>query len=85
MEVGGRKLNCLPICKFDYDNLSWIGKCVLASIMLELWDTIEKDLGYDASIPEFFCAIIQKQQQVNSSAVRTLFRALQTIRLADEP
>ena len=33
-------------------------KAVLASIMPEIWETIEKDLGYDASIIEVFCAII---------------------------
>ena len=37
---------------------SWSGKSALASIMLEMLDTIEKELGYDASCAEVFCISI---------------------------
>ena len=58
---------------------------MLASITLELWETIKKDLGYNASGPEVFCAITQNQQLVNFSAVRALFQALKKMRLTDKP
>ena len=58
---------------------------MLASITLKFWDTVEKYLRYDASYPKFFCTTIQNHQQVNSSAICTLFQALQKMRLMDEP
>ena len=57
---------------------------MLVSITLELWETIGKDFGCDASVPEVFCAIIQKQQQVNYYAVHTLAQDLQKMRLTDK-
>ena len=82
--VGYGKGNYLPICNFDCDNIAWIRKSVLVSITLELWETIKKDPGYDASGPEFFCSIIQNQQRVNSSAICALIQALKTMRLTDK-
>ena len=75
--VGGRKINFLPICNFAHNNISWVGKSVLTSITIEIWENIKKDLRYDASVSEVFCTIIQKQQQVNSSAVCALDQSLQ--------
>ena len=75
---------CLHVCNFDCNNLAWIGKAVLASIILDLCETVEKYLRYDASVPEVFCAIIQKQQHVNSSVVFMLVQALQKMRPTDE-
>ena len=57
---------------------------MLGSITLKLWETIEKDLRYNTSRIEVFCSIVQKQQQVNSSVVCSLFQALQKIRLTDD-
>jgi hypothetical protein len=75
----------VPVCTFDEDNLAWSGSAILASIKIELWEAIEKDLGYDASGPEVFNAIVRKQQQVNSSSVRALVVTLSKMRLNDEP
>jgi hypothetical protein len=36
-------------CDYDLDNLKWSGKAILNSGTLPLWETIEKDLGVDAS------------------------------------
>ena len=55
--VGYRKGDCLPICNFGCDNLSWSEKCVLASITINPWGTNEKYLDYDASGLKFSCAI----------------------------
>ena len=52
----------LPICNFECNNLAWGGKDVLVSIKLDIWETIKKYLGYNASSPDFFCAVIQKKQ-----------------------
>jgi hypothetical protein len=41
----------LPACTFDGDNLSLSGTAILASISIELWESIEKDLGYDTTGP----------------------------------
>ena len=75
--VGYRTRYCLPICNFYFDNITWRRKALLESITLEIWDTIKKDLGYNATGPKVFCAIIQKQQLVNSSDVCTLVQASQ--------
>ena len=82
--VGGGTGNFLPVYNFDWDNISWSGSYVLGSITLKLWETIEKDLRYNTSRIEVFCAIVQKQQQVNSSVVCSLVQALQKIRLTDD-
>ena len=85
MGVGYGKVNFLPICNSDWNNLDWSGKAVLASITFELWENIEKYLEYDTSGPGIFCGIIQNQKQVNSSAVCALVQALKKMRLVDEP
>ena len=41
--VGDGKVNCLPICNFDFKNLAWSGKSVLAPITLEIWETIKNN------------------------------------------
>jgi hypothetical protein len=56
-------------CNYDLDNLKWSGKAILNSVSLPLWETIEKDLGVDASGPEVFAAVVYKLQQVSSAAV----------------
>ena len=38
--VGNGKLNCLPICNFDCDNINWGWKAMLTSITIDLWETI---------------------------------------------
>ena len=58
-------------------NLARSRKSVPTSITLDIWETIKKDLGHDASGSKVFYAIIQKQQQFNSSAVCMLVQALQ--------
>ena len=59
--VGYWNENFLPVCNLDCDNLDWSGKAVPLAITLEIWETIEKYLGYNASGPEVFCDIIQNQ------------------------
>ena len=70
--VGDGNGNYVPVCNFDCDNTACSGKAVFVSITIDIWENIEKDLGYDASMPEVFYAINQNKQQVNSSI---LFRA----------
>ena len=55
----GRKRKFLPVYNFDCDNLAWSGNYVLMSIIIDLRETIKKNLWYDASCPEVFWAIIQ--------------------------
>ena len=62
MGVRDVKVNFLPICKFDCDNIHWNRKAEFASIMLDLWEIIEKYLRYEASGTKIFCSIIQNQQ-----------------------
>ena len=52
--LGGGTGNCLPVCNFECDNLTWIRNTVLVSIMLKIWETIEKKLKYYASGPKVF-------------------------------
>jgi hypothetical protein len=74
-----------PPCDYDLDNLKWSGKAILNSISLPLWETVEKDLGVDASGPEAFAAVVYKLQQVSSAAVRTLVDELKALSLLKEP
>jgi hypothetical protein len=75
----------LPPCDYDLDNLKWSGKAILNSVSLPLWETVEKDLGVDASGPEAFAAVVYKLQQVSSAAVRTLVDELKNLSLLKEP
>jgi hypothetical protein len=75
----------LPVCDYDGDNLKWSGKAILSSITLALWETVEKDLGVDASGPEAFASVISKLQQVNSAAIRSLVDELKGLSLIKEP
>ena len=81
MGVVYRKVKFLPICTFNCNNLYWNRKALLVSIVLQLWETINKYLGYNASGTDILCAITQKHQQVNSFIVHVLVQALQTMRL----
>ena len=74
-----------PPCDYDLDNLKWSGKAILNSVSLPLWETVEKDLGVDASGPEAFAAVVYKLQQVSSAAVRTLVDELKALSLLREP
>jgi hypothetical protein len=73
------------VCDYDLDNLRWSGKAVLNSVSLELWETVEKDLGADAVGPEVFTAVVYKLQQVSSAAVRSLVDDLKKLSLIKEP
>ena len=75
--VGYGSVTFIPVCNFECDNIILSVKAVITSITIEMWDTIEKYLGYDASGSEVFFSIIQKQQQVNCSAVCALVQALE--------
>jgi hypothetical protein len=75
----------LPPCNYDLDNLKWSGNAILNSVSLPLWETVEKDLGVDASGPEAFAAVVYKLQQVSSAAVRTLVDELKGLSLLKEP
>jgi hypothetical protein len=72
-------------CDYDLDNLKWSGKAILNSVSLPLWETVEKDLGVDASGPEAFAAVVYKLQQVSSAAVRALVDELKNLSLLKEP
>jgi hypothetical protein len=75
----------LDPCNYDLDNLKWSGKAILNSVSLPLWETVEKDLGVDASGPEAFAAVVYKLQQVSSAAVRALVDELKGLSLLKEP
>ena len=72
-------------CDYDFDNLKWSGKAIMNSIALDLWETIEKDVGTGANGPRTFAAIIAKIQQVSSSSVRTMVDNLKKLRSINEP
>ena len=74
-------------CPYDLDNLRWSGKALLASIDLELWSRIEKDLplGGDVTGPEVLSVIVLHLQQINSASVRQLVRELEKLKLKNEP
>ncbi len=74
-----------PVCDYDIDNLKWSGKAVMNSITLDLWETIEKDVGIGANGPLTYAAVIAKIQQVSSSAVRLLVDKLKGMHLLQEP
>jgi hypothetical protein len=83
--TGAADGSLLPPCDYDLDNLKWSGKAILNSVTLPLWETVEKDLGVDASGPEAFAAVVYKLQQVSSAAVRTLVDELKGLSLIKEP
>jgi hypothetical protein len=78
--VGG-----LPPCKYDMDNLKWSGKAIMNSISLDLWETIEKEVGVGASGPMTYAAVICKIQHVTSSAICSLVEKLRNMHLLQEP
>ena len=55
------------------------------SISLDLWETIEKDVGVGSNGPLTYAAVISKIQQVSASAVRSLVTQLKTMHLLAEP
>ncbi len=75
----------LPVCDYDVDNLKWSGKAIMNSISLDLWETIEKDVGVGSNGPLTYAAVISKIQQVSASAVRSLVTQLKTMHLLAEP
>jgi hypothetical protein len=75
----------LPVCSYDLDNLKWSGRAVLNSITVALWDTLETQIGVDATGPEAYIAIINHLQQVSSGAIRLLVKELKELCLIDEP
>jgi hypothetical protein len=74
-----------PLCDFDLDNLKWSGKALMRSIALDLWETVEKDIGIGANGPRTFTAVISKIQQVSASSTRTMVDKLRKMNLKDEP
>jgi hypothetical protein len=50
-----------PVCDYDLNNLKWSGKAILDSVSLELWETVEKDLGAAAVGSEVFAAGVYKR------------------------
>ena len=57
----------LPVCEYDLTNLRWLAAAVRDSLNIKLWNSIEKDLGYDATGPEIFIAAVQQFQLTNAS------------------
>jgi hypothetical protein len=74
-----------PVCDYDLDNLKWSGKAILNSVTLALWETVEKDLGVDASGPEAFAAVVYKLQKVSSATIGALVDELKNLSLVKEP
>ena len=74
-----------PPCPYDADNLRWSGWLIVDSILVELWDELEKEMAYDISGPMAFTTIIQHQQQLNDSAVNVLVNRLKSLQLKREP
>ena len=72
-------------CDYDGDNLKWSGKAVMNSIALDLWESIEKDVGGSANGPVTYAAVITKIQQVSASAIRSLVKELKEMSLLNEP
>jgi hypothetical protein len=88
LHAGVQKTNgtSSPPCDYDLDNLEWSGKAILNSVTLALWETFEKGLGIDASGPtEAFSTVVNKLQQVSSTAVRALVNEIKNISLLKEP
>jgi hypothetical protein len=75
----------LPVCEYDVDNLKWSGRAIMNSISLDLWETIEKDVGVGANGPVTYAAVISKIQQVSASSVRSLVDKLKKMHLLQEP
>ena len=73
------------VCEYDLDNLKWIGKAIMQSISLKLWETTKKYLGCDPLVPESFVAVVYKLQYVNLAAVHVLVKELQYPNLINEP
>ncbi len=74
-----------PPCEYDIDNLKWSGKAIMNSISLDLWETIEKDVGVGSNGPVTYAAVISKIQQVSASSVRALVDNLKKMHLLQEP
>lgn len=60
-----------PSCNYDINNLKWSGKAIMNSITLDLWETIEKDVGIRANGLTTYAAVIAKLQLVSASTIRT--------------
>jgi hypothetical protein len=54
----------LPMCTFAGDNLAWSSTAILASISTELWEAIDKDLGFDAMGPKVFNTVVQNNNRL---------------------
>jgi hypothetical protein len=73
------------VCDYDIDNLKWSGKAVMNSIALDLWESIEKDVGGSANGPIAYAAVIMKIQQVSASAIHSLVKDIKDMSLIKEP
>jgi hypothetical protein len=78
-------IGAAPPCKHDIDNLKWSGKAIMNSISLDLWETVEKDVGVGSNGPVTCAAVISKIQQVSASSVRALVDNLKKMHLLQEP
>ena len=54
------------------------------STSLELWWSIEKGTGYEASGPEFFTAVMDKLQKVTDAKVYVMVERLREMKLKEE-
>ena len=73
-----------PWCDHDLDNLKWSGQVILNNVSPPLWETVEKDLGIDATGPKAFDVDVYKCQQVRFAAVRYLGDKLKVLLLLKE-
>ena len=51
-----------PVWFFDQNNLRWYGKAIINSIVMYLWESLEKYLLYEPSGSEVFTAVVSKLQ-----------------------
>lgn len=75
----------LGVCTYDQDNLKWSGKAIRNSITLQLWETMERALGLEATGPEVFAWIVNKLQQSSASSVRAKVKELTDMNLKSQP
>jgi Zinc knuckle len=73
------------VCQFDQDNLMWSAVMIKNSMSVRLWEEIEANLDYEASGPEIFMSVLERFQHSSSSAVRSLVKKLQELKLVKEP
>ena len=74
-----------PVCDYDVDNLKWSGKAIMNIIYLDLWESTDKYLGFEANEPDNYAEVISKIHQVRYSAIHNIVDGLRNMYLIKEP